>query len=729
LPAKKTDSTIKTKTNRVANAGIYVSGGSIEQSDFDKAEYRELMQDYTDMRNNDSIASTSIDILIYPILNSKFTINAGYKEGEKPTPLAIEASQYVQETFNLLDSGLKYYMRHKLLALYFGFAMFEKVWKMGQDINGKIGNRLYDMYPIQHDTIWWFKYDEKCNFTGIKQEQRQPEKGFKHIDIDAEYLHVYTPFEEFKNIQGRSLLRPSRLVWKIKKQVWLASGRGASRGAGIPEFKITPTGDDTKDLALKSTLQTIAKNVGNSENAYVITQTDAVEFTLHSLQNQESNLPLIQQANTEMFYNTLSEFVTSGIGGNGSRAATGEHKSPYYDGLDAIVGTFEDNEDKLIKEIVDNSPYAGKLELYEMPYCTLEMKKDSDIVAVGNLINSMVGRSLTKSPDLEVFLRNMLGLPEKTEEEIEQIKEENTPDQLQPENNNEEVTKDGMQEEKPNPTEEVTEEGTKELYKDCNHELGLVVNNSIVPDDIFEETNAILVMQQANAKAEAIITDVYTKLIEDIAIKLERNPGLEIKIPFKKELIDRLSKVYNEAYKPGQQDIRKEYAKIAGTQLANLTPIVIEGNKDRLIAKVSTLYSAIENSIKDELLLVNKQNIENAGGMRQYITDRFSQTQKQIRSDLSSITSGGYLAGRNDQLAELETKDSELKRLYLNNLEGYEKVCDICRPLNMMTMSREEAEGVGLNFDGSPVNPLCMGGNNCKCTWRPAYHITDKGGF
>ncbi len=826
MPVKNSDK--KTKSNRIANTGIYVSGGQIEQSDYDKKNLNELMQDYTDMRNDDTIASSSVDILMYPILNASFNIMPGYKEGEKSSDIAKECADYVMETYNQLDSGLNYYKRHKLLALYFGFAMFEKVWKMGDTINGKIGNRLKDLYPIQHDTIWKWEYDEKCNFTGIKQEQRKPEKGFTYVDIPVEYLHIFTPFEEFKNKQGRSLLRPSRLVWKIKTQVWKASGRASTRGAGIPEFKITPTGNQTTDATLKSTVETMGRNIGNSENAYVLTQEGVLEFTLHSLQNQEMNMQLIQQANTEMFYNTMSQFVTAGIGANGSRAATGEHKSPYFDALESIIQTFEENEDDLIREIVDNSPYAN-LEDYDMPFCQLERPKSTDIVQVGTLINSMIGRSITRTPDLEVFLRNMLGLPEKTEEEIEEIKIENEEEMQESTDGAQEKIEDtketeiveelhklnndgewvtvngrhvliedvqindnlisaikykrgdskkfnytiyngsdeiGNNKDKQiritNNTEFISEELIKkrkesgyilvgqERYrfpgkkkwsswynggfiwkKDNDYELTLSnnYNNQIelsINESVLELANATEVMTQADIKAEIIINEVYEKIIDDISIKLERNPNAEIKLAYKKEMIDRLAKVYNECYRPGQVDIRKEYAKIAGTQLASLTPIIVEGTQERLVTKVNTLYAAIENSIKDELLLINKQNIENAGGMRKYIVDRFGQTQKQIRTDLASIASGGYLAGRNDQLIELERIDPALRRTYNIALEDRENLCEVCRPLAFMTMDEGQAKVLGLNWNDTPVNPLCMGGNKCRCTWEPAYQISKE---
>ena len=47
--------------------------------------------------------------------------------------------------------------------------------------------------------------------------------------------------------------------------------------------------------------------------------------------------------NREIFFNTLSEFMTSGIGQNGSRAATSEHKSAYELAANYILQTIEEN--------------------------------------------------------------------------------------------------------------------------------------------------------------------------------------------------------------------------------------------------------------------------------------------------------------------------------------------------------------------------------------------------
>lgn len=701
------------KSTKQLNTGIYISGGDVQQSDYDTTDPRIRMQDYTDMRNGDCIAPITVDILSIPLQNATFKVEPSIlNQKEEPTPIAKEAADYVAWTYDNLECGLDNYVRHKLLGLHFGLALFEQVWSRGETYNGKIVNQLVDLSPIQPDTINRFKFEDPNDtgkLTGIEFYNRKPERGESLLTIPMEYLHLWTPFGEFNNPWGRSLLIAARELYKYKSQIWKASARAASRGAGIPELRIVPSGNDTADKSLKSNLETIARNVGNSENAYVITQRDRVEFQLHTLANQEMNLQLIQQANREMFYNTLSEFVTSGIGENGSRAATSEHKGPYFEMIDTIKNKFEDDEYYNIEKIIEQSPYYGKLDESEYPKVVLERAKDADIDLVLSALNQ-----LTRTPEDEIFIRNVLGLPEISKEELIQIKEENKKEfeDKKPKEEISEENPDGVQE-----TED-TEKEVEELkaHHDC-HKLS-------AENDIFELKSATEAMALSNDKAMSVVDDVITKAIEDVAMKLQQNPNKKPALAYKKELNDRLESVFNQVFENGVTDVRKEYAKIGRTEL-DVTPIKFTGSKGKLSAKVDTLYTALENSIRDELELLNKQNIENAGGMAEYITGRFSDTQKAIKTQLASIASGGYLSGRNDALVDIEQKDPEVKRRYETRLEAMDKICEVCNPYSNMLLTKEQAEYVGLNWEGAPLNPLCLGGSNCKCTWVPAYSPPD----
>lgn len=873
------------KTKRQLNAGIYISGGSIEQSDWDTADPRTRMQDYTDMRNGDCIANTTVDILSYPLQNAKFLVKPSIlNQAKEPSPLAKEAAEYCAWIYDNLEIGLDNYVRHKLLALHYGLSLFERVWSRGESYNGKITNRLIDLSPIQPDTIWRFKYDEKAILLGIEFYNRIPEHGEKLLTIDKEYLHLFTPFGEFGNPWGRSMLIAARQLYKIKSQIWKASARASSRGAGLPEFIITPSGNATEDLALKTTLQNIARNIGNSENAYVISQKDRVEFKLNGLQNQEMNIPLIQQANREMFYNTMSEFATTGIGENGSRAATSEHKGPFYEAMDTIKKKFECSEYDNIEKIIEQSPYYGQLDESEYPTIVLERSKDTDLTMVLAALNQ-----LTKTPEDEIYIRNVLGLPEISVEELEDIKEENKPDMI-PNDKMPMEEPNGVQSEDTQKTEEVFEDAKEEkaeedneltmlasdgegtwitingvhvlidddeyLYSEstkykssdefikniaidraiknqidknnekikthedniskirdkapkiegnltrkknsngikkasdftnenkiiydsetesilkykklndkfksdegrklfgelfdknpkdmekfvdrnklkeifdkaknkklssCPHCLSVEPKiDTVIVEDIFELKNATETLATTKDKASEIIDDVIRKAIEDVGMKLSQNKNKAPALAYKRELQDRLESVYNNSFEKGAIDVRKEYAKLSRTELA-VTPIKITGSKGKLEAKVTTLYDALENSIKDELELLNQQNIDNAGGISQYITGRFSDTQKAIKTQLSAIASGGYIAGRSNELSDLMVKDGELRLKYETSLEKMENLCEVCAPYSNMTFNQDQAEYVGLNWEGDPVNPLCMGGNNCRCTWVPTY--------
>jgi hypothetical protein len=258
--------------------GLILLADDIQQSDYDTLEVQDLMKDYAQMRNEDAIASSSLEIITNTIENSKFNIVPCGVDDEEPSDIAIEAAQYIQWCYDNLYPSLHDYRHHKNLAWPFGFIMFEKVIERGVKWNGKTTNIIGRLSPIQHDTIYRYYYDQYQYFTGIQQYYRNNLGAEYPIDIPAEKLYVFSPFSEFNNITGRSLLRPARRAWKLKTEIWNASSRASSRGAGIPVFTVGENATKAEIDAIKSTIEKMGRTVGNAQNAYVTEQAGKVTF-------------------------------------------------------------------------------------------------------------------------------------------------------------------------------------------------------------------------------------------------------------------------------------------------------------------------------------------------------------------------------------------------------------------------------------------------------------------
>jgi hypothetical protein len=383
-------------------SGLYVSAGEISV-DYDKVDWKELLEDYTNMRNGGAVESTTVSILKHPILKAGYAI-------EHKDPLIVE---YIEWCFSKLidtfgcDNGIDEFLEHLFLALEMGTSFFEKVYKCGvYTPDGKITNIIQRLAPFKPETIWEFHYNEDMIFSGIRHERRE-NNTLLFVDIPAEKLFFYAHNAEYGDPRGRSEFRPIRNFYKIKKDIILATARAQQRGAGIPEVHSTKTGLSDAE---KNNLNSIGRSIGNMKSGYIITDANT-EIKLHSLQIQGSPEATLEYLNREMFFNTLTEFMSSGIGSNGSRAATSEHKGSYELKVGAITHSVEKRLDTLLREMIDISCYSG---IAEYPRFKFNRIDSLDVIAASNAIAKLYETTLlVKQEGDEDFIRGLFKLPEK----------------------------------------------------------------------------------------------------------------------------------------------------------------------------------------------------------------------------------------------------------------------------------------------------------------------------
>lgn len=706
---------LKQKGNQKSTPGLYVTAFDITQSDWDKSnDFTTLMQDYTNMRNGDSFVSSSVDVLMNPILNSNIKVNCGKLDDEtEETPLAEEAKKYVEYTFQNLFNGLSYYHRHLTLAFYYGCSFFETVWVKGDIINGKITNRLAKLSPIQTDTIQRWYYDELEEFIGIRIYKRLPNRGTMPVDISAEKIHRFTPFEEFNNVQGRSILRPIRFTWNIKQQVLKSSARSASRGAGIPVATIAENVSDENSV-LANKIQTVIQTIGNSENTGVVDQEGVWKFRLEGLQNQGDNMNLLNFCNSDIVYNTLTQFLISGIGGNGSRSATDSHKAPYIEALACYVKQIENNYNQLIELIIDNSYLYGKLDVFEYPYVTLDISKDVDLTQTAdNYIKLVQATGIKPSREDEKYLRSVFNLPEiEIEDEIEESENE-MPEQETPETEIDTKTKsEDIPEEIKAP--EISEETLMKLsnlkktikYKGVKHP-------------------GIKIIDEKEQGIKDTIDSYYKMMLESAKLQLNQNSKNPVKIPqiMKDELYKAINSIYNELWDIGYKHESEAIKTVdSSVKLAKPTgPLAVSPNRKKLEFVVNLLGDVMENQINTALLNSNPTKIKNAGGINQFVDDTFGDSQKVIKGTILNNVLSGYVEGITDSQDAYEIESgNEVLKSYTVQLER-QNVCEVCFPYEGMVFSKADAEDLGLNWTGTPLNPECLGllgKNQCRCTWQ-----------
>jgi len=653
------------KKEQETNTGIMIAAGEIKTNDFDNISWTDLQADYYKIRNSDPLASSTVDILKYPILMSEYRI-------ETPNN---EISDYVYWVIDNMKKGFGYYKHHKLLAIDYGLSMHEMIVKYGDKYNGKTTNRPIWFNPIQNETIQRFYYDDFTDFIGIQHAKRTPEKGQTLINIDKENLDYFTYGEEFNDIRGRSIFRTIRFFWDCKHKVLNAKTIATQRGTGI----VGVYSKGQLSNADKVRMETLGRTLSNVQNGYFLLDEEKARIELLELKNQQDVIGLVDYFDRQMFYNTLTQFITSGIGQNGSRSSTGEHKASYELMASYVLQLLEDNIQKMIDKTMEMSFFKNITE-EDWPLIKFNTIKSIDLAKTAQQISALAQSGfLNYTKDDEKFLRQIFGMPEVVIPEV-------------------------IVNEPPKITEKLSKNKTRKLSQDL---LDWETNH-------FELESANEHYETISDKAKNTIESFTHEFILEIynQLKTNRNKDILISNRIINDATKTMLDLYNNGFERGVKDIKKEIAKLQkGTIALAKKPIQPNPNTGKTVEKnIKNFFFRIKNVIENKMEGVSDQYIENKGGLENFILG-FETGFKGEKNNIVNDIENGYTEGRGATLLDL----SDDINTYFYTAAMDRSLCDHCAPLDGLILTQEEIENAGLNIGKKTVNPDCLGRDNCRC--------------
>ena len=629
---KQTDEKI-IEQKQQSTPGLYVTAGEIQHSDWDDIDWSTLQKDYVKMIDGCPIISTTLKMLKYPLLNAGFRF-----ECENKTDKSKEAEDYLYWCFDNLDKGYEYFLKHQLKGLDNGLSMFEIVEKRGvkfsrnyQGINSsKITNSIIKISPIKNDTIIRFYYNDIGDFTGIEHERRRPDGANDLIDIDLEDLHYFTFDEEYGDVRGRAILRPVRLYFDAVNKIILAKTNAICKGAGIVGIytKGTPSTSE------KAALEKVARTISSAHNGYFTIDEERARVQIEELKGQQNVDTFVEFLNRMKFYNTMSQFITAGIGQNGSRSATSEHKSTYEIALNTIAKDVERNTQKIADRMIDISYLSNSLSLEEKPKFKFNNITQGDFLKEAEVYKLLYESGLQLGAEDWNIIREKLNLPTK---QIEI-----------------------------NPSEVLGKEKDAEMaVAKKTHEVELKIKQRQVSLEIQNFENNIIELENANdvfsstqKRTEEVIDKYYNLFFEDIYNQLSKNRKKDINIrhSIMLELESELSKIYIDGFANGQDDIRKEFAKLNKNKIELALPADEQRDVKSSIGKlVRKLFFNTKTIIENKMDSVSDEFLEKKGGLRNYLLEfevGFKTDKRAIITDVQS----GYGDGRGRELVDLSGK-------------------------------------------------------------------------
>lgn len=414
----KQELTNKELEEQKSSSGVIVASGEIEHGDYDTKNWQELIKDYTEMRNGDPIVGATLSILKYPALNAERIIKSG-----RDTEESKEAAEFVDWTFDNIYKGFEYVKYHKLLSVDFGISVNEKVWDRGVEWNGKLTNQLAKLAPMMPETLYKFLYDEETNFIGIEHEKKIPDGGSSFVTIPNSKLDILTYNEEFNDIRGRALLRPARLAYNSKFKIIISTVTTTQRGAGIPYIEV-----DGDVKTQQSEVQQLARSISLGQNSYVAVNKNAMTASLLEPRNQADRIPFVEYLDRQLFFNALSQFMTAGIGGNGSRAATQELKAPYELAVGYLMKLTEDSFQDIVNLIIENSHLAN-IEKEDIPIFKFSAFTQPDLNKVAQQLQILYGTNIVnKREGDEEMIREFFNLPTTIKQQVDNASDDNKTD-------------------------------------------------------------------------------------------------------------------------------------------------------------------------------------------------------------------------------------------------------------------------------------------------------------
>ena len=657
-------------SKQLSSPGVMVSGGQIiQQSEWDAANWQDIVKDIIRMRNGDCLANSCLKVLKAPALLSDYTIGS-----DVITNRTQEIVDYLYYCFGLFNE--RSYRRHLLMAIDFGFMVFEIVTNV-IEYNGKKTKVITKLSPIQYDTINQFLY-EGIDLAGIEHYRRLPDGTSDLITIPIEKLFIFSFLPEFENVTGSPILRPARTVHNMKEKLLRTYTNGAIKGTGLPHVEY----ERTVDTATKAEIIKMLKTIAISPEAYISSHKGFYSIKFEQVQMIQSIQQMLEYLDKQMLFLTSSQFSAIGLTTSGSYASSKESRSLYELSVQGIIGEIEAKNNKLLKLMLDYSYLADRSpdedQNFKINYKNADLRQVAD-----NL--QKVFKLIPMTQDDQVQIRQIFDLPEAQEivTPAEKTTDENTEDQA------------------PAQDQQMSKKmGTIKLSREPNkRELSRI-----------ELASAVEHYETTSVKAQAIINEVYSKILKDCYRQYQAGKT-EFDFENRKiELLNRLKHLYTQGLDRGKSDVKKELQKAGGTKLNN--DIVLSTKEPRFVRTISNQIDSLFVKTRAMIEAQVDRLGDNKGTLGTFIG--FENNLPDEKNRLTNIVEKSYTDGRSEELISNKDKIA----IYGYSAIFDKNLCNECSKLDSIEFTADDAKDLGINLSGKDVNQNCLGhkgGNECRC--------------
>lgn len=358
---------------------------------------------YEQMRRSDAQVRATLQACKLPIRGAEWTVVAP----EDASPVEQEATDFVEH--NLFERvNFEAAIENALLMLDFGCAAHEDVWEIdgGQVCLKRLAPRLpltfyrWITKPGTDDLAWLDQMGYRAG-------------SYVNVSIPAGKLALFTFQQEGANYAGQSLLRAVYQHWYTKQALYAVDAIGCERnGMGVP---VITMGEGAKKEDRVAATDWVQKLIVHEKTGLVLPPgwTFKLEGVTGTLRDPKDS---IQHHNMMIAMAALNQFMVMGQGQHSSgNRSLGETMSDFFFmGLQAtanlIAQVFNET---TVRRLVDFN-FPGVVNYPRLvPQRIMALKFEAIVDALSKLGTAGM---MTPDPDLEAWLREQVGAPEKPED-------------------------------------------------------------------------------------------------------------------------------------------------------------------------------------------------------------------------------------------------------------------------------------------------------------------------
>jgi phage gp29-like protein len=404
-------------TQEIGQSGTYNFQGYISAEEYNiNLQGKYALQQFDIMRRSDPVVHAALIVCKNPIIGAKWNIEPASSDPKDVKIAALVSRELfdnkimwqdtVRESLTTLDYG------HYVAEIVYGITEFE-----GQKYVGltKIASRK------QRSILRWQISGERPGITQILPTG-------ENVEIPRQKLLYVVNEQEGENYEGISLLRYAYKPWKIKDALEIMNAVALERlGIGVPVITKGANGetiDEAELKALRKSLQLMRAN----ESAYLEIPS-SVTLAMLNMQSHTTTdiLPTIEHLESQIMLSVLAQFLLLGKGGNsGSRAVSADHSALFVKSLEAVARTIQMAFQRdIVNRLVDLN-FSNLQNGY--PKLVFSELSDDDASLTATAVASlMTAGALSRDADLENRLRDILDLPQLSEEDYDNYGKDDQP--------------------------------------------------------------------------------------------------------------------------------------------------------------------------------------------------------------------------------------------------------------------------------------------------------------